>query len=131
MSIALEFGAVLSDWPLLLKGLAMTAALKAMSSLVGVSLGVACAWARVHGGAALKALATAYVELVRNTPFIVQLFFNYFGLPGLGIKLSPEVASFLAVVINLGAHAAEIVHAGIENTPRSRWRSPARWRWSR
>ena len=118
MSIALDFGAVLSDWPLLLMGLGMTAALTAVSSLVGVSLGVACAWARVHAGLPLKALATSYVELVRNTPFIVQLFFIYFGLPGLGIKLSPEVASFLAMVINLGAYAAEIVRAGIENTPR-------------
>ncbi|MGA1316436.1 MAG: amino acid ABC transporter permease, partial [Rubrivivax sp.] len=63
------------------------------------------------------AVAT-YVELIRNTPFIVQLFFIFFGLPGLGIKLSPEAASVLAMVINLGAYAAEIVRAGVEATPR-------------
>jgi len=118
MSIALDFGAVLSEWPLLLKGLAMTAALTAVSSLCGVSLGVACAWARVHAGGVLKAVVAGYVELVRNTPFIVQLFFIYFGLPGLGVRLSPELASFLAMVVNLGAYSAEIVRAGIENTPR-------------
>ena len=58
------------------------------------------------------------MELIRNTPFIVQLFFIFFGLPGLGVKLSPEAASVLAMVINLGAYAAEIVRAGIESTPR-------------
>jgi len=59
-----------------------------------------------------------YVELVRNTPFIVQLFFIFFGLPSLGVKLTPEVASVIAMVVNLGAYAAEIVRAGIDNTPR-------------
>jgi len=118
MTVSLDFGAVLTDWPLLLRGLGMTAALTAVSALAGVAVGVACAWARVHGGMALKAVVACYVELIRNTPFIVQLFFIYFGLPGLGVKLSPEVASFLAMVINLGAYACEIVRAGVENTPR-------------
>jgi len=59
-----------------------------------------------------------YVELIRNTPFIVQLFFIFFGLPSLGLRLSPEVSSVIAMVVNLGAYAAEIVRAGIEGTPR-------------
>ena len=118
MSVSLDFGAVLTDWPMLLKGLGMTAGLTAVSALVGVSLGIACAWSRVHGSAALKGVVSTYVELIRNTPFIVQLFFIYFGLPGLGIKLSPELASVLAMVINLGAYSCEIVRAGVENTPR-------------
>ena len=70
------------------------------------------------GAAWLKAIVGAYVELIRNTPFIVQLFFVFFGLPQLGIKLSPETASVLAMVINLGAYAAEIVRAGIAAMPR-------------
>ncbi len=118
MSVSLDFGAVLTDWPLLLKGLGMTAALTAVSAVVGVALGVACAWVRVYGSGVLKVLVGVYVELVRNTPFIVQLFFIYFGLPGLGVRLTPEVASFLAMVFNLGAYAAEIVRAGVQNTPR-------------
>jgi His/Glu/Gln/Arg/opine family amino acid ABC transporter permease subunit len=64
------------------------------------------------------ALATAYVELIRNTPFIVQLFFIFFGLPSLGLRLSSETASIIAMTLNLGAYAAEIVRAGIDNTPR-------------
>jgi polar amino acid transport system permease protein len=59
-----------------------------------------------------------YVELIRNTPFIVQLFFVFFGLPAMGVKLSPEAASILAMLINLGAYATEIIRAGIDATPR-------------
>jgi polar amino acid transport system permease protein len=65
-----------------------------------------------------RAIVGAYVELVRNTPFIVQLFFIFFGLPAAGVKLTPELAAVLAMVINLGAYAAEIVRAGVEATPR-------------
>ena len=116
--IAFDFPAVLAEWPLLAKGVAATLALTAVSASVGVTLGVACAWARLHGAVWLKAIVGAYVELIRNTPFIVQLFFLFFGLPGIGVRLSPETASVLAMVVNLGAYAAEIVRAGIATTPK-------------
>lgn len=118
MRVALDFAAVLSQWPLLFKGVAWTLALTAVSAVLGVAIGVACAWAREHGAGWLRALVGTYVELVRNTPFIVQLFFVFFGLPALGVKLSPEAASVIAMVINLGAYATEIVRAGIGATPR-------------
>ncbi|MEP7296371.1 MAG: amino acid ABC transporter permease [Burkholderiales bacterium] len=113
-----DFPAVLAEWPLLARGVGATLALTAVSATVGVALGVACAWARLHGPAWLKAVVGAYVELIRNTPFIVQLFFLFFGLPGIGVRLSPETASVLAMVVNLGAYAAEIVRAGIATTPK-------------
>jgi polar amino acid transport system permease protein len=116
--IALDFAPVLAEWPLLAKGVAVTLGLTAAAAIVGVALGVACAWARLHGRPWLKAIVGAYVELIRNTPFIVQLFFIYFGLPGVGIKLSNETASVIAMVVNLGAYAAEIVRAGIATTPK-------------
>ena len=118
MNITLDFGAVLAQWPLLVKGVAWTVGLTAISAVIGVALGIACAWARVHGATWLKWMAGTYVELIRNTPFIVQLFFVFFGLPAAGVKLSPEAASIIAMVINLGAYAAEIIRAGIEATPR-------------
>lgn len=116
--ITLDFPAVLAEWPLLLRGAAFTLGLTAVAAVLGLALGVACAWARAWGPAPLRLLAGGYVELIRNTPFIVQLFFVFFGLPSLGLRLSPEVASILAMVINLGAYAAEIVRAGIDGTPR-------------
>ena len=116
--IELDFKAVLVDWPLLLKGAAFTLGLTGVATVLGLALGIACSRARTHGPAPLRALAAAYVELIRNTPFIVQLFFIFFGLPSLGLRLSSEVASIIAMTLNLGAYAAEIVRAGIEATPR-------------
>ncbi|MDB5859263.1 MAG: polar amino acid transporter, inner rane subunit [Ramlibacter sp.] len=118
MRVAFDFAAVLAQWPLLLKGVAWTLGLTAISAVIGVALGVACAWARGHGPAWLRAVAGVYVELVRNTPFIVQLFFVFFGLPAAGVRLSPETASVIAMVVNLGAYATEIIRAGLEATPR-------------
>ena len=118
MRVELDFLAVLAQWPLLAVGVAWTLALTAVSALLGVLIGVGGAWVRAHGPAWAKWVVGAYVELVRNTPFIVQLFFIFFGLPAAGIKLSPEVASVIAMVFNLGAYAVEIIRAGIEATPR-------------
>ncbi|QFZ84190.1 ABC transporter permease subunit [Variovorax paradoxus] len=113
-----DFGAVLVDWRLLAKGIAWTIGLTAIATVIGLALGVACAWARAHGPVWLRWIAGTYVELIRNTPFIVQLFFIFFGLPAAGVKLSPEVASIIAMVMNLGAYSTEIIRAGIEATPK-------------
>jgi polar amino acid transport system permease protein len=113
-----DFGAVLVDWPLLAKGIAWTVGLTAIATLIGMVVGVACAWARSSGPAWLRWVVGTYVELIRNTPFIVQLFFIFFGLPAAGVKLTPETASIIAMVANLGAYATEIIRAGIEATPK-------------
>ncbi len=121
MRIAFDFYAVLAQWPLLLKGIVWTLGLTLVATLIGAALGIACAWVRSQNTRAplwLQALVGAYVELIRNTPFIVQLFFIFFGLPALGFRLSPEVASVLAMVVNLGAYATEIIRAGIDATPK-------------
>jgi polar amino acid transport system permease protein len=123
--IALDFSAVLNQWPLLLKGVAYTVVLTAISATVGVAVGIVCAWARAYGPAWARWLVGAYVETIRNTPFIVQLFFLFFGLPSLGVKLTPEIASVLAMVINLGAYSTEIVRAGLEATPKGQWEAAA------
>ena len=119
--VQLDFIAVLEQWPALLRGAAFTLGLSATAAVVGVALGVACGWARALGPLWLQRVVGVYVELIRNTPFIVQLFFIYFGLPSLGLKLSPELSSILAMVINLGAYAAEISRAGIQGTPRGQF----------
>jgi len=113
-----DFGAVLVDWRLLAKGVAWTIGLTAIATVIGMAVGVACAWARANGPPWLRWVAGSYVELIRNTPFIVQLFFIFFGLPAAGVKLTPETASIIAMVMNLGAYATEIIRAGIEATPK-------------
>ncbi|PIF74146.1 amino acid ABC transporter membrane protein 1 (PAAT family) [Variovorax sp. 54] len=118
MGIEFDFGAVLAEWPLLLRGVAWTLGLTAVGTVLGLAVGTLCAWARSGGPTWLRVLASTYVELIRNTPFIVQLFFIFFGLPAAGVKLSPEVASIIAMVMNLGAYSTEIIRAGIEATPK-------------
>ena len=113
-----DFGAVLVDWRLLAKGVAWTVGLTAIATLIGMVVGVACAWARASGPPWLRWVVGTYVELIRNTPFIVQLFFIFFGLPAAGVKLTPETAAVIAMVANLGAYATEIIRAGIEATPK-------------
>ena len=116
--IDFNFVTVLEQWPMLLRGLILTVTLTAISAVLGAVLGTACAWARLHGNTPLKRVVGFYVELVRNTPFIIQLFFIFFGLPSLGLRLSVEVACVLAMVFNLGAYACEIVRAGLQTTPK-------------
>ncbi|MFN7120523.1 MAG: amino acid ABC transporter permease [Hydrogenophaga sp.] len=125
MGIELDFPAVLAQWPLLATGVLWTLGLTAISAVIGLLVGTACAWARSNGPVALRWIAGTYVELIRNTPFIVQLFFVFFGLPAAGVKLSPETASVIAMVINLGAYAAEIIRAGIEATPKGQFEAAA------
>ena len=85
--IQLDFLAVLEQWPALLRGAGFTLALSTVAAVAGVGLGIACGWARAWGSRPLAAVVSVYVELIRNTPFIVQLFFIYFGLPTLGVRL--------------------------------------------
>ena len=118
MRVQFDFGAVLAQWPSLLNGVLWTVGLTLISALLGVALGIVFAWVRSHGAPWLKWVVGTYVELIRNTPFIVQLFFIYFGLPAAGVKLSAETASVIAMVVNLSAYATEIIRAGIDATPR-------------
>lgn len=118
MTVELDFMAVLRDWPMLLVGVGWTLGLTFVATVIGLVVAIACAWGRSKGPTWVAIPVGAYVELVRNTPFIVQLYFIFFGLPSLGIRLSPPVASVLAMTLNLGAYGAEIVRAGLLATPK-------------
>lgn len=118
MRITLDFLPILAAWPILLKGVLWTVGLTAASGVIGIVLGVAGAWARARGPAWLRSIVGVYVEMIRNTPFIVQLYFIFFGLPAAGFRLSPELSSVIAMVVNLSAYATEIIRAGIQATPR-------------
>lgn len=83
----------------------------------GLAIAIIGAWAKTSGPKWLGTIFTVYVEIIRNTPFLLQLFFFFFGLPSLGIFMTPDQAALLAMVINLGAYATEIMRAGIEAIP--------------
>jgi polar amino acid transport system permease protein len=118
MTYKLQFGSLLPYWDVLLQGLLFTVVLTVVSTVGGIAVGTAGATARTFGPPWLGRVFIVYVELIRNTPFIVQLFFIFFGLPAAGIFLSESVAAFLAMVVNLGAYSTEIIRAGIEAVPK-------------
>jgi polar amino acid transport system permease protein len=98
----------------LANGVLMTVGLIAVTVVLGGVLSVAGAAARRSRFAFCRAVAAGYVELIRNTPFIVQLFFVFFGLPSLGLRLNAVAAAILAMTINVSAYGTEIVRAGLE-----------------
>ncbi|MGF1702155.1 amino acid ABC transporter permease [Photobacterium makurazakiensis] len=105
----------------LLSGTWATIQLTVISTFGGLLLGTVCAAGRINKQRWLRLLCASYVELIRNTPFIVQLFFIFFGLPAIGIKLTAWQAGSIAMVVNLGAYSAEIIRAGIEAAPKGQW----------
>ncbi|TIS60027.1 MAG: amino acid ABC transporter permease [Mesorhizobium sp.] len=125
MSYHFDFGWLIEYLPVLLKGIRITVQLILIGAVLGVALGTACAWARALGPKWLKPVVATYVELIRNTPFLIQLFFIFFGLPSLGIKMSELTAANLAMVVNLGAYSCEIIRAGIQATPRGQFEAGA------
>jgi polar amino acid transport system permease protein len=114
MGYAFDFGALLQYFGLFAKGTAVTLGLTAVASVVGISIGIAGAAALHSKKPWLCRTVSAYVELIRNTPFIVQMFFIFFGLPSLGFRLTALTAAALAMTINLAAYAIEIIRAGLE-----------------
>jgi len=113
-----QFDAVFAAWPLLLKGTWITVQLSLTATLLGLVVAIFCAWGKTGGPGWLRFLINAYIEVIRNTPFLVQLFFFFFALPSIGLRWSPYTAALTAMVVNLGAYAAEIVRAGIESIPK-------------
>jgi polar amino acid transport system permease protein len=120
MTYQIDFSNLLQYTRVLAKGVGLTVALITVGGVSGVAVGIFGAWARGFSRTSwLAAIVGAYVELIRNTPFIVQLLFIYFGLPSAGIHLSSVNAALLAIILNLGAYATEIIRAGVEAVPTS------------
>ena len=119
MSYSFQFRDVFASWEFLLDGLILTLELSVVTMVSGLVIGLAGAAAKVYGPGWLQAIVAVYVEAIRNTPLIVQLFLIFFGLPSAGIKFNAETAAYIALSINLGAYSIEILRAGLEAIPRS------------
>ena len=115
MSYQFDFVDVFAAWPELLQGLINTLVLSALAMAIGMVVSVAGALGKTSGPKSLRWIIDEYIELIRNTPFLIQLFVIYFGLPSMGLKLSSNAAALLALVVNVGAYGIEIVRAGIES----------------
>ena len=114
MEYTFHFGDIWDAREEFLDGALFTLWLSAAAMAVSLVAAVFGALARTSGPAWLRALIAAYVELIRNTPFLVQLFLIFFGLPVMGVRLDANQGALLAMVLNGTAYTIEIVRAGIE-----------------
>ena len=106
---------VFDNFDLLLRGLGLGLSMAAVSLAIGSLIGLAAAFARTQGARPLQIVASAYVELVRNVPLLLIIYFVYFGLPLLGASLMDNIWSFvLSLALYSGAYLTEVFRAGIE-----------------
>jgi polar amino acid transport system permease protein len=112
---AYHFNVVWDHWRDLAEGAWLTIQLSALAMTIGLAVATVCAYAKAAGPSPLRWTIAAYVELIRNTPFLVQIFIIYFSLPALGISVEADQAALAAMVVNFGAYGTEILRAGIES----------------
>ena len=98
-------------------GLGYSVLLTVISMALGMVVGIAAYLGKSSSHKCVSAVSKGYIELIRNTPMLVQLYILYFGLPEIGVDLSPLTASVIAMVINGGAYIAEIMRSGFQSIP--------------
>lgn len=115
MDYQLDFSFLADYWPELLKGVWLTIQLATVSIILGFLVGAIFAVARTSRLGIVRIISGVYIEVVRNTPLLVQMFVIFFGLSSMGVKLSANTAAVIALVINTSAYTCEIVRAGLES----------------
>ena len=110
--------AIWQGLPYLLQGAGLTIVISAMAMLLALGLGMAVALVSQIPGRFVRGVVRAYVEVFRNTPLLIQIFIVYFGLPQLGLKLSPFLSGLSALTLYTAAYNTEIFRAGLEAVPK-------------
>ncbi|HYZ62526.1 MAG TPA: amino acid ABC transporter permease [Acetobacteraceae bacterium] len=113
-----DFSGTLARWPELLQGAGTTLFLALAAMVGGTVIGGVAAAAALSRFRVVRVLPRAYVETIRNTPFLVQVYIVYFGLPAIGIRFAPVPAAVISLSVYAGAYVSEILRAGIEAVPR-------------
>ncbi len=114
----LRFVEVWKNLPLFVSGLSLTLEIAISAMIIGFTLGLLASIAQMSGLAPLRWIARTYIEIIRNSPALVQLFILYYGLPELGIRLPALPSLIVALGINNGAYLAEIFRGGLQSVPR-------------
>jgi len=122
MSIVYRVVEVLSEYnQLFLEGLRSTLILTAVSFTMGLVLGLLIAVGRVYGPHLVRLLLAGYVEIIRGTPMLLQLFLIYYALPRVGVLLPPLPAALLGMGLNSAAYQSEYFRSSIRAVPRGQW----------
>ena len=107
--------------PSLLQGALLTIAVSLLAFALAIILGLATGVARISRIAPLRAVAAFYIQFIRGTPLLLQLFFIYYVLPYVGIVLTPFASGTLGLTLNYGAYMAEVFRSGIQAIPKGQW----------
>lgn len=110
-----NFRVIFEYLPLFLTGLKSTFLISIVSIMLALVVGIIACACRISGIRSIKYPAIAYIEIIRSTPLLVQIYFLYFGLPTLGIRIPELQTGILALTLNSGAYIAEIIRAGINS----------------
>jgi His/Glu/Gln/Arg/opine family amino acid ABC transporter permease subunit len=110
----LDFSALNGYWPYFFRGAWITIQLSVLGVLFGTFFGVVFALMRLSRSWLPKAVASTYIEIIRGTPMLVQIFIIYYGLTNFGINLPGFAAGVVALTINSSAYMAEVFRAGIQ-----------------
>ena len=110
-----------SFWPILLGGIVGTIPLALVSFVFGLFLALGVALLRLSHLRVLRAIGWFYVSVIRGTPLLVQLFFIFYALPGLGVLIDPWPSAIVAFSLNVGGYAAEVIRAAILSVPKGQW----------
>jgi len=117
-----DWSVPIRNLPVLLRGVLESVWLTLLVFIIAFVIGLLLSLIRFSKkNKVLYAVATAYVEVIRNTPVLVQIFFIYFGLPQFGILLNPLFAGILALSLNNAAYISEILRSGIQAVPKGQW----------
>lgn len=110
-----------SFWPLLDGAVRGTIPLALTSFTIGLVLALILALMRLSTKRWLAGIARVYISIVRGTPLLVQLFVIFYGLPSIGVTISPWPSAVVAFSINVGGYAAEVIRAAILSVPKGQW----------
>ena len=113
-----DISVITSNWELFARGLGVTVLFCVVSSVFGLCLGLLVALARLSRSAWLRGPAAAFVEMIRDTPFLVQAFVIFFVIPALGMRISATTAGIAALTLYGGAYFAESIRGAILSVPR-------------
>lgn len=115
LNYTLDFGPVIEGLPDLLRGCLGTLFLAVSGMAIALMIGIGGVVARGSRFRAARWPVIAFVELIRNTPFLVQIYFVFFALPLIGLRLSPTPTAIVALGLNGGAYAIEIIRGGVQS----------------
>ena len=118
MGPKLDFSVVFDAQPALLWGCVGTFQLALSGMALALAIGIGGVLTRNSRRAPVRLATITFIEIIRNTPFLVQIFFLFFALPGLGVKLDPTQTAILALGLNGGAYAIEIIRGGVQSIPK-------------